>query len=58
MTMSAHLMSESSVKSNKQSKIFTGADSEYSVEEDLNAVTGNLIINIGPEPSKTIFYQK
>ena len=54
MTVNAHLMSGSSVKSNKQPKVFTGADPEYLVEEHLNAVTGNLIINIGPEPIKTI----
>ena len=30
--------------------ILTGTDPEYSLEDYLNAVTANLILNIGPEP--------
>ena len=30
--------------------VFTGTDPEYSVKDHLNAVTANLILNIGPEP--------
>ena len=30
--------------------IFTGTDPEHSVEDYLNAVTANLILNMGPEP--------
>ena len=36
--------------------VFTGIDPEYSVEVYLNAVTANLILNIGPEPVKTPLY--
>ena len=37
--------------------VFTGTDPEYSVEDYLNAVTANLILNIGPEPMNTPFHQ-
>ena len=37
--------------------VFTGTDPEYSVEDYLNAVTANLILNIGPEPINTPLYQ-
>ena len=37
--------------------VFTGTDPEYSVEVYLNAVTANLILNIGPEPLKISFHQ-
>ena len=37
--------------------LFTGTDPEYSVEDYLNAVTANLILNIGPEPISTPLYQ-
>ena len=37
--------------------IFTGTDPEYSVEDYLNAVTANLIVNIGPEPVNTPLHQ-
>ena len=30
--------------------LFTGTDSEYSVEDYLNAVTAKLILNMRPEP--------
>ena len=37
--------------------VFTGTDPEYSLEDFLNAVTANLILNIGPEPINTPFHQ-
>ena len=36
---------------------FTGTYPEYSVEDYLNAVTSNLILNIGPEPINTPLHQ-
>ena len=53
MTMNPYLMGRSSITSNKPLKVFTGTDPEYSVEDYLNAVTANLILNIGPEPINT-----
>ena len=53
MTMNPYLMVISSITSNKQLMVFTGIDPEYSVEDYLNAVTSNLILNIGPEPINT-----
>ena len=50
MTMNPYLMGGSSITSNKPLMVFTGTDPEYSVEDYLNAVTANLILNIGPEP--------
>ena len=37
--------------------VLTGTDPEYSVEDFLNAVTANLILNIGPEPIHTPLHQ-
>ena len=37
--------------------LFPGTDPEYSVEDYLNAVTANLILNIGPEPINTPLHQ-
>ena len=37
--------------------VFTGTDSEYSVEDYSNAVRANLILNMGPEPINTPLYQ-
>ena len=37
--------------------VFTGTDPEYSVEDYLNAVTVNLVLNIGPEPINTPLHQ-
>ena len=37
--------------------VFTGTDPEHSVEDYLNAVTANLILNIGPEPINTPLHQ-
>ena len=37
--------------------VFTGTYPEHSVEDYLNAVTANLILNIGPEPSHTPLHQ-
>ena len=49
-------MGRSSITSNKRLMVFTGTHPEYSVEDYLNAVTANLILNIGPEPIKTPFH--
>ena len=49
MTMNPYLMGESSITSNKPLMVFTGTDPEYSVEDYFNAVTANLVLNIGPE---------
>ena len=49
MTMNPYLMGGSSITSNKPLMVFTGTDPEYSVEDYLNAVTANLILNIGPK---------
>ena len=57
MTMNPYLMGGSSITSNKSQMVFTGADPEYSVEVYLNAVTANLILNIGPEPINTPLHQ-
>ena len=46
-------MGGSSLTSKKPLMIFFGADSEFSVEEYLNAVTANLFLNIGPESINT-----
>ena len=37
--------------------VLTGTDPEYNVEDYLNAVTAILILNIGPEPVKTLLHQ-
>ena len=50
-------MGGSSIFSNRPLMIFTGADPGYSVEDYFNAVTANLILNIGPEPVKTSLHQ-
>ena len=57
MTMNPYLMGGSSITSNNLSMIITGKDPEYSVEGYLNAVTANLILNIGPEPINTPLHQ-
>ena len=57
MTMNPYLMGGLSITSNKPLMVFTGTDPEYSVEDYLNAVTANLILNIGPEPINTPFHQ-
>ena len=55
--MNPHLMGRSSISSNKPLLVFTGTDPDYSVEGYLNAVTANLILNIGPEPVITPLHQ-
>ena len=45
MTMNPYLMGRSSKQSNTALMVFTVTDSEYSVEDYLNAVTANLILN-------------
>ena len=57
MTMNPYLMGGSSITSNKRLMVFTGTDPDYSVEDYLNAVTANLILNIGPEPINTPLHQ-
>ena len=57
MTMNPYLMGGSSITSNKPLLVFTGTDPEYSVEDYLNAVTANLILNLGPEPIITPLHQ-
>ena len=57
MTMNPYLMGGSSVTSNKPLMVFTGTYPEYSVVDYLNAVTANLILNIGPEPINTPLHQ-
>ena len=37
--------------------VFTGTGPEYSVEHYFNAVTANLVLNIGPEPINTPLHQ-
>ena len=50
-------MVESYISSNKPLTVFTGTNPEYSVEEFLNAVTANLILNLGCEPVNTPLFQ-
>ena len=57
LTMNSYLMGGSSKTSNKPLMVFIGTDPEYSVEDYLNAVTANLILNIGPEPINTPLHQ-
>ena len=57
MTMNPYLMGGSSITSNKPLMVFTGTDPEYSVEDYINAVTANLVLNIGSEPINTPLHQ-
>ena len=57
MTMNLYLMGGSSISSNNSLSIFTGTDREFSVEDYLNAVTANLISNIGVEPKHIPLHQ-
>ena len=57
MTLNPYLMGGSSITSIKTLMVFTGTDPEFSVEDYLNAVTANLILNIGPEPINTPLHQ-
>ena len=57
MTMNPYLMGGLPITSNKPLRVFTGTDHEYSVENYLNAVTANLILNIGPELINTPLHQ-
>ena len=47
-----------SITSGELLMLFTGTYHEYSVEDYLNAVTLNLVSNIGPEPINTYLHQK
>ena len=51
MTMNPYLLGGSSISSSKPLMVFTGTNPKNSVEDYLNAVTANLISNIGPEPN-------
>ena len=53
MTINPYLMGGSSITSNIPLMVFTGTYPEYCVEDYLNAVTANLVLNIGPEPINT-----
>ena len=53
MNMNPYLMGGSLISSNKPLIVFTGTNPEYYVEDYLNAITANLILNIGPEPINT-----
>ena len=48
-TMSPYFMGGASITSNKLFLVFTGKNTEHSVEDYLNAVRANMIFNIGPE---------
>ena len=50
-------MEASSISSNKTLMVFTGADSEYSVEDYLKAITANLTLIIVPQPVNTPLHQ-
>ena len=50
-------MGGSSISSNKPLTVFTGRDPEYSVDDYLNAVTTNLIFNVGHELVNTPLHQ-
>ena len=50
-------MDRSSISLKKPLMVFLGIDSEYSVEDYLNAVTAKLILIMGPEPANTPLHQ-
>ena len=55
--MNPYLKGGSSISSNKPLVVFTGTDHKYSEDDYLNAVTANIIFNIGPEPVNTPLHQ-
>ena len=57
MTINPYLMGGSSITSIEPLMVFTDTDPEYSVKDYFNAVTANLILNVGPEPIKTPIHQ-
>ena len=57
MTMNPYLMGGSSISSNITLMVFTGTGPKYFVEDNLNAVTAILTLNIGPEPVNTPLHQ-
>ena len=57
MLINPYLMGRSSISSKKPLMVFTGTDPENCVEDYLNAVTANLILNIGLEPVNTPLHQ-
>ena len=56
--MNPYLKGGSSTSSKKSIMVLTETDPEYYVKNNLNAVTANLILNIGPEPIKSPLHQK
>ena len=56
-TMNLYLIVGAFITSNKPSMLFTGKDTEHSVADFLNANTANIILIIGPEPTKTHLHQ-
>ena len=57
MTLNPYLMGGSLILSKKALMVFTGTYPEYSVEAYLNAITANIILNIGYEPVNTPRHQ-
>ena len=58
MTMKLYLKGGSSASSKKSLMVLTETDPEYYVKNNLNAVTANLTLNLGPEPIKAPLHQK
>ena len=50
-------MGGASISSNKPLMVIKDTDPEFSVEDYLNAVTAELILDVGPEPVNTPLYQ-
>ena len=57
MTMNPYFMDGSTITSNKPLTVFTGTDTETSVEYYFIAFTANLVSNIGPEPVNKPLHQ-
>ena len=55
--MNPYLLGRSTKQSNNPLMVITGTDTEYSIEDYLDAVTVNLNLNIGPEPINTSLHQ-
>ena len=49
--MNLYVMGRSSITSDKPLTLFLGTDPEYSEEDYIKAVTANLILNKGQEPT-------
>ena len=57
LTQNPYLMGGSSISSDKPLMVFRVRGPEYSVEDNLNAITANLIFSIRPEPENTQLHQ-